>query len=407
MAVASRSRAQVLTLNHSEQKALRLFAFLVLLGVTAFGALGTVLQVPFLAPFPGLNRDFVMLSISILVPFGLLATFFKAIEARLMGKYIERVLKIEDKLGHPRDTRLRAVFHKDIRQSAFWGGTLNAVFQVLTVIMIPLISPAAIASARSLVILFLGILEIVVGLLPRRFALVLRLVLSVAITLVGVFSITVANALALALHGKPLTLAAFWAVMTAPDRLAALFTGSNSFAMGLFLLLVIPGNICLALAEYAEYKGVHTTSVGCAVYTYARFICFTLSCTVAMIVWGLAHHELGQFVVVLEMTASRWYFLLPISIVVGFADLLRISLKPVVSATFMYIFGSLGVVLTALIQTWAYSLAPHLFRVVPGGQTFMFIGIAGGLVIAVGTLLCPHISPPKKSVTAVPAESSE
>jgi hypothetical protein len=294
-------------------------------------------------------------------------TFFKVIEVRLLGEWIER------KTERNREVTLRHVFSREIRATAIVGGILAAVYAILFISLVTVLAPSALAAARACVVVALVAVEIYFRVLPRgdrRFK--LRLAWSILITLAGAWTVIFAG-------------------------------GFNLFPEGgivyplVFLALLTFGNLALALAEYAELRGVQKPNVAAPIYTLARFIYYTLASIAAVVGWGVIFG--GKWEVMWATTVmcvERWYYLVPLAILAGFADLVRICVKTVVSATYMYIVGSLSVAIDVLAQTVAKMIAPELYTKVHGGWVFPAIAIIGGLIVSYGAKVYPH-RPDKKS----------
>jgi hypothetical protein len=302
-----------------------------------------------------------MRTLSFTMVFAVVATAFKVPEVLMMGPGLER------RFESGRNVRLKHIFGREIRLTALTGGALQAAYSIMFIALVPKLPPTALTAARACVIVALPIVERWFGVLskttPKR-----RLLMSLFVTLVG--SATVIFA----------------------DGFHAL-AGMGGIYVWLLLALVGPGNFALALAEYAEYRGVHKLETSAAVFTLARFVAYLLTCVTAVVAWGLTHPGHGEFAItwsVLEMCVTRWYFLLPFSLLWGLTDLVRICAKPVVSATYMYVVGALAVCIGTVTQLVAKSIAPELYAFVPGGIWFVTLCLVGGVIIVMGAKLFPH-----------------
>ena len=352
---------QIAPLSAQKQSSLRPFALLAVLSATVFSGIVIALQVAILAPYPGTGGDITMKVLSLITMMGIIATILKIGEVRLMGPSIER------KLESGRSVKLSDMFNREIRSPAIWGGILQAVYVLLFVILATKLPPTALASSKACIVFAIVLVELIVGILPRgNKRLYMRLAASVVTTFLGAAVVVFANGFELGVSGTYL-----W----------------------LFLGLLIPGNIALALAEFAEWKGVHKANTAASVYTLARFSTYTLTCVTAMFAWGITHNGFGIFFATINMVIDRWYLMVPITLFWGITDLIRICVKTVVPATYMYVIMSLAVAIDAITQTVAKGISPKIYAYVPGGLHFTLICIVGGLIITIGAKLFPH---PKK-----------
>lgn len=353
-------------LSTAKKTALRPLASGYSLAAAVFAGVAIALAIAVLAPYPGTQGDPIMKVLSFTVSFAVLATAFKVIEVLLLGQ------KIEKQIGTNRKVELRGIFNRDIRAAAVWGGMLQAAYVVVFIMLITKMAPTALASARACVVFALAILEVTIGLIPRERKPMMRLALSLLVTFGGAGVVIFANGF-------------------------QLFHGESGIYLWLFLGLIGPGNFVLAFAEWAEMKGVHKRQTSAPVYTLARFVAYAFTCVVAMVAWGLTHGGFGIFSATIHMVIDRWYFLIPLSLLWGLTDLLRICVKTVIPATYMYVIGSLSVVVDALTQSAAKHIAPKVYIQIPGSMKFMLICIAGGLLITLGAWLFPHAKKSKGS----------
>lgn len=352
-------------LTATQKTALRPWAKAVTVVSTIFAGVAIALQVAILAPFPGTSGDMVMRTLSFLAVFAVIATAFKIPEVLIMGPVIER------RLESGRSVRLMHIFNREIRSAAFYGGMLQAAYALMFTMLVPVLPPTALTAARACVIITLPIVELFFGVLgkatPKR-----RLLNCLLVTLTGS------------------------AIVIFADGYHAI-AGIGGIYLWLLLALIGPGNLVLALAECAEYRGVHKQETSAAVYTLARFVAYLLTCVTAVVVWGLMHPGRGEFSITLsvaEMCLHRWYFVLPFSLLWGLTDLVRICSKPVISATYMYVVGSLSVAIGTVTQLIAKLIAPKLYAFVPGGTWFVTFCFVGGVIIMLGATLFPHAAKP-------------
>jgi hypothetical protein len=352
-------------LTVTQKTALRPWAKAATIVSTIFSGVAIALQVAILAPFPGTSGDLVMRALSFLAIFAVIATAFKVPEVLIMGPVIERRLKCG------RVVRLKDVFNREIRSAAFYGGVLQAAYALMFTLLVPVLPPTALTAARACVIVPLLIVELFFGVVEKETP-KLRLLSSLLVTLIGS------------------------AIVIFADGYHAL-AGIGSIYVWVLVALIVPGNFVLALAEVAEYNGVHKPKTSAAVYTLARFAAYLTACVTAVVVWGLTHPGRGEFSItwsVAEMCLHRWYFVLPFSLLWGLTDLARICSKPVVSATYMYVVGSLSVAIGTVTQLVAKLISPKLYAFVPGGVWFVTLCFVGGVIIMLGATLFPHISEP-------------
>ena len=125
-------------LSLAERFSHRRVAFWWMVGITVVSGAALALKKPTMylkeyAPlgldaFPMLGASF-MASVTFVVTFttitGMLAWFFKFPAVMVIGPWLERRLR-----GSVRTVRVRDVFHPGIRKAAFWGGSLQAFYQM-------------------------------------------------------------------------------------------------------------------------------------------------------------------------------------------------------------------------------------------------------------------------------------
>lgn len=339
---------------------LRRFAQVAVVGAALFAGVSIALKVPVLAPFPGTTGDPLMRTFGYTAVFAVILTSFKVGVVRVWGNWIER------RTERNRAVVLRHAFSREIRLTAIIGGVLAAVYAVLFISLVPVLAPSALAAARACVVLTLVAVEITFRVLPRgglRFY--LRLGWSLLITLAGAGLVIFANGF-------------------------DLFPEGGGVHLWVFVGLLTVGNLSLAFAEYAELHGVQKHEVSAPMYTLARFIYYTITCIAATVVWGIVKGGWGVLWGTTLMCLDRWYYLVPLAVLAGLADLVRICVKTVVSATYMYVVGSLAVATDVIVQTIAKWIAPETYDKVPGGWAFPLLALGGGLVISLGALAYPH-----------------
>jgi hypothetical protein len=71
-------------------------------------------------------------------------------------------------------------------------------------------------------------------------------------------------------------------------------------------------------------------------------------------------------------------------------DLLRICVKTVLPASFMYVVMSLSVAIDVVTQTVAKWLFPDIYTKVPATLGFILMALVGGTLVSVGAKLWPH-----------------
>lgn len=331
------------------------------IGAAIFAGVSIAMKVPIFAPFPGTDGDPLMRTLAYTAVYAVMLTFFKVIEVCLFGNWIER------KTERSREVTLRHVFNREIRLTAILGGVLAGVYGVLFISLVPVLAPSALAAARACVVLTLVAVEIIFHVLPRGgFRFYLRLAWSLVITLSGAAIVIFAGGF-------------------------NLFPKGGSVYPWVFVALLTVGNLSLAFAEYAELHGVQKQKVSAPVYTLARFVYYTLACIVAVVGWGVIFGgKWSVFWATTHMCLDRWYYLIPLAIMAGLADLVRICVKTVVSATYMYVVGSLSVAVDVVVQTIAKAIAPEMYANVHGGWLFPVVAVIGGLIVSAGAMLYPH-----------------
>lgn len=359
------------TTEHTKQVFwIRVFWIFTVSFFAVFTGYQLTVQKAILMPFPGTAThswsESWMKGITYTTVFVVFGTALKFVYVRLVGP------KIEQMLGTNRPVRIRDISQEEIRWTAFWGGFLNAIYSVLFIMFATLLAPTTLAAAKACVLIPLAILEVGLRILPRTWKMIGRLIMSSVITIAGAFVVIFSNGF-------------------------DLFKGDGTGYMWLFLILVGPGNFCLALAEMAETKGAdYKNKTAASVYTLARAVAFSLICIAATLIWGAISHGYGMIWPIIQMCADRWPLFLILAILWGLVDQTRISSKTVISTTFIYIVGSLSVVINAVMQWGAQHLWPQIYTNVPQGGKVFILWIIGGAVISIGTLLFPQ--PERKDV---------
>lgn len=353
-------------LEVARQVELLRFAQFWVVATTVFTGVTLALGAVILAPFPGTNSDPMMKAFGYSAVSALIATALKFLVVRLWGR------QVETKLSTNRPIKLRQAFSKDVRWCGIIGGAGQAVYTILTVALVAHLAPSSLGAARALVLLPIAAIDLSAGVLRPNRRVILRLAVSIPLALLGAGAVII---------GGP---------MVSGDGFHV-FTGQGSTMYGLLLIaLIIPGNIGLAIAEFAEWKGAHRAKTSAPVYTLARFIYYSITCVAAALIWGAVHGDFPVLWSVLHMFVDRWYLMLPVAFLWGLTDFARICVKRVVSTTSMYVIGSASVAINAVVQIIAKHIAPQYYSFVPDTWTFMAMCVAGAGLITLGTWAFPH-----------------
>jgi hypothetical protein len=357
--VPAPSKATLPLLTHDKQRRLRPLAVAAVVFAAVFTGANTNFQVIVLAPAPGTAGDPVLKSLTFLSLYVALATCFKFIEVKLLGGWIEGRLDLEKK----RPIVFADAFGPKVRKPALRGGLYAAIYGVLLVTLVPILASSTLSTAKTLVLVVLPFFEMKAGIMSHKTTSMFKLAVSISITITGALLVIFASGI----HG---------------------LGGLTSTVV--FLVLITVGNGFLAQAECNEYKGASNSEVAASVYTLARYLAFTAFCIVGMLVWMIVRQDPGVALAVAESCLNRWYWLVPIALLTGLADLFRICAKPVISATYMYVIMSVSVGVAAVTQMIAKQLDPKLFAFVHGGWEYLAFCLLGAGVIAFGARAFPH-----------------
>ena len=350
------------------QKASRLrFAQTWVIATMVFTGVSLALGAVMLAPYPGTDRDPILKSFGYTAVFVVLATALKFGVVRLYGS------RIEAKLDSHRPIKLRQAFSRDVRMLGIVGGAGQAVYSILTVTLIAHLAPSSLGAARALVLLPIAGLDLYFRVINRqRPGVIRRVVISCSVSLVGAGVVIV---------GGPLVAGDGFHIFTGPG---------SALSMILLIALLVPGNLLLAIAEFAEWHGAQRQNTSAPVYTLARFLYFSITCVVVAVGWGLIRGDLPTLLPIVHMCVVRWYLLLPVAVLYGLTDLARICVKRVVSTTSMYVIAAASVAVNAVVQAVAKHIAPQYYGFVPDTWVFMALCMVGAALIMLGTWYFPH-----------------
>ena len=353
-------------LEATRQAELLRFAQFWVVATTVFTGVSLALGAVILAPFPGTNSDPMMKAFGYAAVSAFIATLLKILVVRLWGR------QVETKLSSNRPIRLRQALSRDVRWSGIIGGAGQAIYSILTVVLVAHLAPSSLGAARALVLLPIAGVELFAGILKPSRRVILRLAVSIPLALLGASAVIV---------GGPLV---------AGNGLH-IFTGQGSTLYGLLLIaLIIPGNLGLAIAEYAEWKGAQRAQTSAPVYTLARFVYYTITCVVVAVAWGIWHGDFPVLWSTLHMCVDRWYLVVPATFLWGLTDFARICSKRVVSTTSMYVIGSASVAINAVVQAVAKHVAPQYYGFVSDTWMFMARCVVGAGFIVLGTWAFPY-----------------
>ena len=337
------------------------FATLCVVTATVFAGVATALQKWLRYDYPGVVGDPMMQTATITLVYAVLGVAFKILIVKFhIGSWIER------RLDTNRPVRFGDVLSPRIRMTAILGGVLQVVHSMLFVALVVVVSPAGLAAARACVVAPIAILELFVGILvPKGRGWWARLLCSVGLTLAG--------GLIVVLSGN-----------------TALLQKSGAIYILILLLLVTVGNGCLAIAEWQEWKGVNTPDVAAPVYTLARFITYLITCVVVVVGWGIINGGFHIMWAVIQMCAARWYLVLSMAFFWALTDLVRICVKSIIPATYMYTIMALSVMIDVFAQLGLYYWKPAIYNNVDASLTHIFAAVVGAGLVLGASFLYPH-----------------
>lgn len=378
MAGTRKSGPRLDDLSDSARYHLRWVAFSWMMGVTLFNGVNLVLKKPTLDAYPGTHDDPVMRVIMFAALTGFLATLFKFPAVWALGPWLERQLR-----GEEREVRVRDIFHPGIRAMALWGGGLQFLYQVVVIALVTEVSPSGISAAKACVVIPLAVLELCYGQLkPKGFRWWVRLVLSMAFTIVGAGIVIFEGGFKLLENGG------VWAIV------------------GLVVFTFL-GNGLLAYAEIQEYRGVHDRVVAAPVYSLARVAAYTVCGFAGVVAWGLFQAFRGidswsTAVGVVHMCIDRWELVLPVAIIGAICDTSRICVKAIISATYMYTMLAAAVLIDILLQIPAKYFWPDVYDNVHPGMNTVIIATLGAVHLGIGIGIHPKPSKKDLQLAAAP-----
>ena len=347
-------------LSLERRRELMPLAIIAVLAAAVLTGVSIALKVPALAKYPGTEGDPIMRVLTYTLVAISLGVLFKFMVVPIISPALER------KVGRNRRVRLRDVFNREIAPTAIVGGVLNVTWYVLFLTLVTVMAPSALAAGRACAVLPLAIVELWTRVLRPTKRVMVRLALSLPITLIGA-------AIAIFAGGFHI------------------FKGEGSdLYLWLFILMLGPGNFLLAVAEQAELRGVDKEKTASGVYTFARYVYVAITSVVAVVVWGLINGGWSVFWNVLQMCYDRWLYILPIALLGAAADLVRITVKVVIPATFMFVVGAISTPVEGIVQAFCKLWQPDVYTAVPSGWEFAMRVVFGGIVIVCGSWIFPH-----------------
>lgn len=359
-------------LSDAEKIRLRWVAIGWMVGVTLVSGIALALKKPTMDldayvplgfnAFPGLKVDTLTFVVTFTTITGLLALVFKVPAVSILGPWLERKLR-----GSARTVRLRDVFHPGIRRTVFWGGSLQAFYQMGVIGLIAYLSPSAISAAKACVIIPLALLELRAGLMkPSGARWWLRLILSISLTITG-------------------------AGLVIFEGGFKLFQGGSGLApLVALVVLVVVGNGLLAYAEMHEYEGVHNRVAAAPIYSLARIMMYVLTCLCTLVVVGVARGHMEVIWNAVLLCVDRWWLVLPVAVLGAISDTSRICVKVLISATYMYTMLAMAVVIDILLQIPLKFYFPDIYDNVHPGWHTVVVAMLGAVLQIGGIVLHPR-----------------
>ena len=293
---------------------------------------------------------------------GLLALVFKVPAVLMLGPWLERRLR-----GDVRRVQLRDVFHPGIRKAAFWGGSLQALYQMGVIGLITYLSPSAISAAKACVIIPLAFLEIRAGLLvPSGLRWWLRLATSITFTLAGASIVIFEGGF-------------------------KLFKASGALPMIGLILLAVVGNTLLAKAEMHEQDGVNDVKAAAPVYSLARIVAYVGTCLTMLLVVGVVLGHAGAVWESVLLCIDRWWLVLPVAILGAISDTSRICIKVLITATYMYTMLAMSVVVDIVLQIPLKINYSDIYDNIHPGAHTVYSTSAGAALLIIGIAMHPRI----------------
>jgi len=333
-----------------------------MIGVTVVSGINLALKKPTtsLEGYPELAGHTITFVVTFTTVTGVLALIFKFPAVVLMGPWLERKLR-----GEVRKVRLRDVFHAGIRRAVFWGGSLQALYQMGVIGLVAYVSPSGISAARACVIVPLAFLEWHTRMLkPSGARWWLRLIASMTFTISGAFIVIFEGGFKLVKEGG------LWPIV-------------------LLIALTMVGNFLLAYAEIHEYWGVHDLKAAAPVYSLARVMMHAAACCVGLLIVGLLWQRWDVMWGTVVLCWDRWWLVLPVALFGAITDTSRICVKALITATYMYMMLGMSTVVDILLQIPLKRFFPDIYDNVHPGWHTVFVAAMGATLLMTGIRLYP------------------